>query len=231
MADLQVDQITKDYPSRAEPLSVLRGVSFDINAGESAAILGPSGCGKSTLLQILGTLQRPSSGTVTLNGIDPFALGESGLADFRNEQIGFIFQDHHLLPQLSAIENVLVPAIAKGRPTATQLDRARELLARVGLSDRLEHRPAELSGGERQRVATARALVNQPELLLADEPTGNLDRTTARQIADLLHDVQHHGENKTIMIVVTHSRELADRFDQQWELDEGKLENLSQNRH
>ena len=223
MADLHVDQVTKEYPTRGESLAVLRGVSFDIDAGESAAILGPSGCGKSTLLQILGTLQRPTSGSVVLQGIDPFTLGEAGLANFRNGQIGFIFQDHHLLPQLSAIENVLVPAIAKGKPTARQVDRARELLSRVGLSNRLEHRPAELSGGERQRVATARALVNEPTLLLADEPTGNLDRTTARQIADLLYDVQHHGETKTIMIVVTHSQELAERFDRQWELDEGKL--------
>jgi len=223
MADLQVNQVTKDYPTRGKPLAVLSGVSFDLNAGESAAILGPSGCGKSTLLQILGTLQHPTSGSITLKTIDPFALSEPGLANFRNEQIGFVFQDHHLLPQLSAIENVLVPTIARGKPSLKHIDRARELLSRVGLTDRIDHRPAELSGGERQRVATARALINEPTLLLADEPTGNLDRTTAHRVADLLHDLQHNGETKAIMIIVTHSRELAKRSDQQWELDDGQL--------
>ena len=145
MADLQVNQITKNYPTRLEPLSVLRDVTFAIGNGESAAILGPSGCGKSTLLQILGTLQRPTSGSMELDGIDPFTLGEAGLASFRNEKVGFIFQDHHLLPQLSALENVLVPAIAKGKPSHEQITRAGQLLASVGLEDRIHHRPSELS--------------------------------------------------------------------------------------
>ena len=223
MADLQVNQITKDYPTRLEPLSVLRDVTFAIGNGESAAILGPSGCGKSTLLQILGTLQRPTSGSMKLDGIDPFTLGEAGLASFRNETVGFIFQDHHLLPQLSALENVLVPAIAKGKPSQEQISRAGQLLASVGLEDRIDHRPSELSGGERQRVATARALVNRPALLLADEPTGNLDQTSANQVADLLQDVQANDQTRPIMLVVTHSIELAERFDRQWQLDDGRL--------
>lgn len=223
MPDLEVSCLAKSYPTRGEPLSVLRNVSFELTAGESAAILGPSGCGKSTLLQILGTLQRPTSGTLELLGTDPFQLGEADLAKFRNEQVGFIFQDHHLLPQLSALENILVPAVATGKPTAQQVSRAHELLKRVGLADRAQHRPSELSGGERQRVATARALINEPKLLLADEPTGNLDRTTAGHIADLLREVQDSTTPRTIMIVVTHSQELAQRFQRRWELDAGQL--------
>jgi lipoprotein-releasing system ATP-binding protein len=198
-------------------------VSFELQAGESAAVVGPSGCGKSTLLQILGTLQRPSSGSVQLDDVDPFTLRESDLAKFRSERIGFIFQDHHLLPQLSALENVLVPTLATGRPTASQVSRGNALLERVGLGDRIDHRPAELSGGERQRVATARALINAPHLLLADEPTGNLDRSTAQQIADLLCEVQAQADSRTTLIIVTHSPEVAARFDQRWELDQGQL--------
>ena len=223
MAELKVNQLCKEYPTRSEPLSVLRDVAFALSAGQSAAVLGPSGCGKSTLLQIIGTLQPPTSGSVQLNSLDPFSLGEVGLADFRNTQIGFIFQDHHLLPQLSALENVLVPAIAKGKASDQQVLRARDLLSRVGLEDRIDHRPGELSGGERQRVATARSLINHPSLLLADEPTGNLDRTNANQIADLLIEVQSNDESKPIMLVVTHSKELAERFDFQWQLDDGRL--------
>lgn len=220
---LQVQQLSKSYPTRNQPLSVLRDVSFEVQPGASVAILGPSGCGKSTLLQILGTLQRPTSGTMELGGTNPFDLGEIRLAAFRNQQVGFIFQDHHLLPQLTAMENVLVPALAQSKPSDQQIARAKELIARVGLTDRAHHRPAELSGGERQRVATARALINQPRLLLADEPTGNLDQKNAALIADLLLEVQSADEQQPIMLVVTHNRELAERFDQQWELDEGLL--------
>ena len=223
MAGLRVDKVTKEYPTRAEPLTVLREVTFAIENGQSAAVLGPSGCGKSTLLQILGTLQPPTSGTIELDGMDPSGLGANGLADFRNKRIGFIFQDHHLLPQLSAIENVLVPAIAKGQPTSNEIQRANELLDRVGLAARKDHRPGELSGGERQRVSTARALINGPSLLLADEPTGNLDHNNADQVADLLKEVQAADEQKPIMIVVTHSQELAKRFDHQWHLLDGRL--------
>lgn len=224
MANLRANQITKEYATRSDPLSVLRDASFEIGSGESAAILGPSGCGKSTLLQILGTLQRPTSGTVTLDDVDPFVLGETELAKFRNQRIGFIFQDHHLLPQLSALENVLVPTIALGTPTSAQAARARDSLATVGLADRLDHRPSELSGGERQRVAIARALINRPTLLLADEPTGNLDQKSASNIADLLLSIRENDDSKPIMLVVTHSNELADRFDQQWRLNDGQLE-------
>ncbi len=223
MAQLKVQQLSKEYPTRGEPLRILSDISLTMNAGQSAAILGPSGSGKSTFLQILGTLQRPTSGTIQLGEVDPFALGETGLAKFRNEQIGFIFQEHHLLPQLSALENVLVPVLAKGTPTSQIVERARELLARVSLSDRLDHRPAELSGGERQRVATARALINRPTLLLADEPTGNLDRTNAQQVANLLREVQRQDDPQPILLVVTHNSDLAERFDRQWQLDDGRL--------
>ena len=223
MAELSVNQIKKNYPTRGEPLEVLRNVTFSLADGQSAAVLGPSGCGKSTLLQILGTLQTPTDGTMNLDGTNPFSLGETQLADFRNQQVGFIFQDHHLLPQLSALENVLVPAIAKGKPGPQQVERAKDLLDRVGLADRRDHRPTELSGGERQRVATARALINGPSLLLADEPTGNLDRNNAEQIAGLLKSVQAADESRPIMIVVTHSTDLAERFDHQWHLNDGEL--------
>ena len=155
--------------------------------------------------------------------MDPFTLGDAGLAKFRNERIGFVFQDHHLLPQLSALENILVPVLATGQPTRQDIERARELLDRVGLTARIDHRPAELSGGERQRVATARALINRPTLILADEPTGNLDRTNAHQIAKLLREMQTHDEAQSIMLVVTHSAELAAQFDQRWELNDGVL--------
>ena len=172
MPDLVVDNVSKQFPTRAESLVVLHGVSLELSRGQNLAILGPSGSGKSTLLHIIGTLLRPTSGKIVLGGQDPFSLDEARLADFRNRQIGFVFQDHHLLPQCSVLENVLLPTIAEGRPDAAAIERARSLIERVGLSNRLDHRPAELSGGERQRVAVARALVLRPTLLLADEPTG-----------------------------------------------------------
>jgi lipoprotein-releasing system ATP-binding protein len=172
-------------------------------------------------LYILGTLDRPTSGSVTLGGDDPFALDERRLAAFRNSKIGFVFQDHHLLPQCSALENVLVPALADGPISEDDARRARELLMRVGLGERLEHSPAELSGGERQRVAVARALLRRPAIVLADEPTGNLDRTTAAAIGDLLLELQR--QERTMLVVVTHSLELAARFDRRLELNEGRL--------
>ncbi len=221
MSDLEVNNVTKEFPARGEPLRVLRGVSLELSAGQNLAVLGPSGCGKSTLLHILGTLDRPTDGSVRLEGDDPFQLDEPRLADFRNRKIGFVFQDHHLLGQCTVLENVLLPTIANGKPDAATVARARELLDHVGLSDRLDHRPAELSGGERQRVAIARALIHSPTLLLADEPTGNLDRTTAAGVAKLLLDLQRR-EN-TMMIAVTHSLELAGLMDRRFELDEGTL--------
>ena len=221
MPDLIVRDVTKQFPTRGEPLTVLRGVSLELSDGQNLAVLGPSGCGKSTLLHIIGTLERPTSGGVELKGQDPLELDEPALAAFRNQRIGFVFQDHHLLPQCSVLENVLLPTIAHGATTPEQLDRARMLLDRVGLADRLEHRPAELSGGERQRVAVARALIHRPALLLADEPTGNLDRTTAASVGQLLLELQQ--SEGTMLIVVTHSLELASRFDRQVELDAGKI--------
>ncbi|MGD9646915.1 MAG: ABC transporter ATP-binding protein [Pirellulales bacterium] len=222
MDELSVVDLTKEYATRGEPLVVLRGVNLHVAAGENLAIVGPSGSGKSTLLHILGTLERPTSGSVRLAGQDPFALDPRQQARFRNEQVGFVFQDHHLLPQCSALENVLVPLLAGGgRVAAEQIERARELLGKVGLADRLEHRPAELSGGERQRVGIARALVRRPKLLLADEPTGNLDRNSAAIVTDAL--LAMHGDEKTMLIVVTHSAELAARLRRRMELDDGVL--------
>jgi len=221
MATLVAENITKQFPTRAEPLEVLRGVSLTLAAGENLAIVGPSGSGKSTLLSILGTLERPTTGRVMLDGVDPAQLDEPALARFRNTRIGFVFQDHYLLPQCTAWENVLVPAIPLGPIRAETLAWARWLLEQVGLADRLAHRPAELSGGERQRVALARAMINRPALLLADEPTGNLDRTTAARVADLL--VALPRQQQAMFIVVTHSPQLAARADRQLELDDGRL--------
>jgi lipoprotein-releasing system ATP-binding protein len=220
-AELVVENIVKEYPTPSEPLRVLSGVSFTLNRGENIAILGPSGSGKSTLLSILGTLDPPTSGSVRLAGQDPFALNERELAAFRSRQVGFVFQDHHLLPQCTVLENVLIPYLADGAATAADAERATELLRRVALAERLTHRPAELSGGERQRVAIARSLVRGPTLLLADEPTGNLDRATAQSITELLLELQ--AERNAILVVVTHSNALASALDKRLELDAGRL--------
>jgi lipoprotein-releasing system ATP-binding protein len=180
-----------------------------LERGQSLAIMGPSGSGKSTLLYIVGTLEPPTSGTVTLGGRDPFRLGERDLAAFRNRQVGFVFQDHCLLPQCSVLENVLLPTLVAA-DKGGHLERARALLEQVGLGERLDHRPAELSGGEKQRVALARALVLRPSLLLCDEPTGNLDAAAAEAVATILLDLHHREE--TMLILVTHSAELARHF-------------------
>lgn len=221
MTDLQVIGLGKKYPTRGEPLEVLRDLALTLDRGQNAAIIGPSGTGKSTLLHIVGGLERPTSGSVRLGGQDPFALDDAGLARFRNRHLGFIFQEHYLLPQMSVLENVLTPALAEGTPSAEQVARARKLIDRVGLSQRLEHRPAELSGGERQRAGVARALLMQPLLLLADEPTGNLDRQTALSVARLLLELQQ--EENTILLVVTHSQELAAAMQRRFELRDGNL--------
>src|SRR5262245_4705906 len=218
---LQVDQLCKDYPTRSGPLSVLRRLSFELERGEALAVMGPSGSGKSTLLHILGTLDRPTSGTVKLEGKDPFQLAEPELADFRNRHVGFVFQDHHLLPQCSVLENVLIPTLASRNGPPDVEKWARDLLERVGLTGRLDHRPAELSGGERQRVAIARSLILKPVLLLADEPTGNLDRHTAQSVGQLLLDL--HRQEQTILVVVTHSAELAKSLPRQMEMLDGLL--------
>lgn len=222
MADLIVSQLTKHYPTPAEPLVVLDGVDLQLARGESLAVVGPSGCGKSTLLSILGTLDEPTAGTVTLGGDDPFALDEAGLARFRAASVGFVFQEHYLLPQCTVLENVLVPLLSDGKATAEDADRASELLGRVGLGERLTHRPAQLSGGERQRAAIARALIRDPLLLLADEPTGALDGRNAAAIADLLLELQ--SDRDAMLIAVTHSGEFADRMGRQARLSDGKLE-------
>jgi lipoprotein-releasing system ATP-binding protein len=218
---LQVQAICKDYPTRSGPLSVLRNVSFELNRGEALAVMGPSGSGKSTLLHILGTLDRPTTGSVRLENEDPFVLPEPALADFRNRHIGFVFQDHYLLPQCSVLENVLIPTLVGDTPPSAAESWARELLDRVGLSRRLDHLPAELSGGERQRVAVARALIHHPVLLLADEPTGNLDRHTAQSVGELLAEL--HRQEQTILVVVTHSPELARLFPRRMEMLDGML--------
>lgn len=211
---LTVSNLSKDFGK----IEVLHDISFGFRAGESVVITGPSGSGKSTLMHIIGTLEKPTKGQVEINGTNPFELSEPELARHRNSVIGFVFQDHHLLPQYSVLENVLIPTLAfKPDPDATK--QAQELIRRVGLADRVSHRPSELSGGERQRVAIARALINRPSILLCDEPTGNLDSVTSQNIADLLFDM-HKSENN-ILIVVTHNLELASRFQNHLRLADG----------
>ncbi len=221
MTKLSVSHIRKEFPTRGDPLVVLRDASLEISAGENAAILGPSGSGKSTLLHIIGTLDHPTSGSVELAGQGPFSLTEKGLADFRNEQIGFVFQDHHLLPQLSVLENVLLPTVAHGSAGKDAVERAKQLIEQVGLTERIDHRPAELSGGEKQRASVARAMINEPILLLADEPTGNLDRENAIAIGKLLLDLP--AQSEAMLIIVTHSLELAELFDRRMHLENGSL--------
>jgi lipoprotein-releasing system ATP-binding protein len=217
---LEVSGIAKEYLTPRGPLTVLSGVSFSLERGEAAAIMGPSGSGKSTLLYILGALEPPTAGVVTLDGRNPCQLPEKELAAFRNRMIGFIFQDHCLLPQCSVLENVLIPTlVAEDRDDYPK--RARQLLEQVGLADRLDHRPAELSGGEKQRVALARALIQRPHLLLCDEPTGNLDEASAEVVAALLLEL--HRRQETMLIVVTHSAGLAARFPKRYELRHANL--------
>ncbi|MCS5703967.1 MAG: ABC transporter ATP-binding protein [Acidobacteria bacterium] len=212
---LEVSNLSKVYPAPSGQLSVLSNVSIAMQRGESASIMGPSGSGKSTLLYILGALESPTSGQVFLDGDDPFTLEPRALAEFRNRAIGFVFQDHLLLPQCNVLENVLLPTLV-GNPLPDGHARARDLLDRVGLSERLDYRPAELSGGEKQRVALARALIRHPPLVLCDEPTGNLDRESADTVASLLLTL--HREQQTVLVVVTHNQTIADRFTQKLEL-------------
>jgi lipoprotein-releasing system ATP-binding protein len=228
---LDVTNLTKHYPTPRGPLTVLRDVSFSLRPGDGAAITGPSGAGKSSLLYILGALEPPTSGTVTLDGRNPFLLGPREVAAFRNTAVGFVFQDHCLLPQCTVLENVLIPTMVappagidreRGEESATR--RARDLIEQVGLGHRIEHRPGELSGGEKQRVAIARALVRQPRLLLCDEPTGNLDRASSENVASLLLDL--HRLQNTMLIVVTHSPHLAGRLPIRFELFENRLQSL-----
>ena len=224
---LSASNISKIYPTPRGDLSILRNASLDLARGEAVAVMGPSGSGKSTLLYILGALDTPSSGTVTLDGQNPFSLNERAQAAFRNRHIGFVFQDHSLLPQCSVLENVLAPTLvapASERDAKSDQQRARELLTQVGLGERLEHRPGELSGGEKQRAAIARALIREPLLLLCDEPTGNLDRASADNVASLL--LQLHERRRTILVVVTHSSALAERFPVRYEMSNGTLQRV-----
>ncbi len=218
---LKVDHISKEYPTPAGALRIVSDVSLELPQGSAVSIMGPSGSGKSTLLYMIGALESPSSGTITLDDQNPFLLDAKKLAAFRNQRIGFVFQDHCLLPQCSVIENVLTPTLVAS-PNGSVKDRARDLLNQVGLGERFDHVPAQLSGGEKQRVALARALIMKPRLLLCDEPTGNLDQKSAEVVAGMLLDI--HRQANTILIVVTHSSDLAARFPQRFELKNQHLE-------
>ncbi len=220
---INLTQIAKVYSTAAGQLPVLEAVDLMIVPDDRVSIVGPSGSGKSTLLHILGLLDTPSSGTMEFDGQWPLELSESAQARFRNEKIGFIFQDHCLLPQCTVLENVLAPTLV-GKPDPSAKDRAQELLRRVGLTSRIQHRPAELSGGEKQRVAIARALIRKPQLLLCDEPTGNLDERTASEVTDLLIELQHEAGN--IIVIVTHSKTLAQRMDRQFAMVNRRLEEV-----
>lgn len=220
--DLVVRALRKQYPHPSGSLVVLDDLSLSMSRGEALAIMGPSGSGKSTLLYILGSLEKPTSGSVEISGQDPFSLGESALAHFRNRSIGFVFQDHHLLPQCTSLENVLVPTLPRPGNSDRFTARAMKLLDRVGLAHLTDRLPAELSGGERQRVAIARSLINRPRVVLADEPTGNLDRRSAERVGDLLLQLQ--GERDVVLIAATHSADLAARFPARAELMDGRLE-------
>ena len=221
---LEIQQVSKNYPVPGGVLSILSEISLTFQRGDAVSIMGPSGSGKSSLLYLLGALEPPTSGTVTLDGQNPFTLDERRLAAFRNQKIGFVFQDHCLLPQCNVLENVLTPTLVRTGADASPAEftaRARTLLEQVGLSDRLDHRPAALSGGEKQRVALARALIRNPVLVLCDEPTGNLDRKSAESVNELLLDIHRGQEN--ILIVVTHNPDLAARFPLRYELKDQKL--------
>jgi len=218
---LEVSDLGKEYPTPRGPLTVLADVAFQLEPGDGVAVTGPSGSGKSSLLYILGGLEPPTTGSVTIDGTDVYSLSEADQARFRNSRIGFVFQDHCLLPQCSVLENVLVPTLV-GETGPDFESRARALIGQVGLADRIDHRPGELSGGEKQRVAIARALIRRPSILLCDEPTGNLDANSAERIADLLLELHHSVNN--VLIVVTHSETLAGRFPKRFRLTERHLQ-------
>jgi lipoprotein-releasing system ATP-binding protein len=222
---LEVRRLSKDYTTPAGPLRVLSEISLTLNSGDSISIVGPSGSGKSTLLYILGALEPPTSGSVLLDGRNPYELDEKELASFRNEQVGFVFQDHHLLPQCNVLENVLVPTLVASGPDDRAKHHALDLLDQVGLGSRIQHHPHELSGGEKQRVALARALVMKPQLVLCDEPTGNLDHESTATIGALLQEL--HRSQRNILIVVTHNLDLAARFTTGYRLADTRLTSQS----
>ena len=217
---LKLSHVTKEYDASPTPTKVLKGVDLRIEPGAAAAILGPSGCGKSTLLNIMGALDQPTSGSVTFKGRDLLQLGPTDAAQFRNREIGFVFQLHHLMPQCTVFENVVVPTLVNPEPHDAG-ERARRLLDRVGLADRADYRPGQLSGGERQRVAVVRALINRPSLLLADEPTGSLNQEGADSLTSLLLELNR--EEDMALVVVTHSLHVAERMERVLELRDGVL--------
>lgn len=218
---LELVHVSKEYPTARGPLPILSGIDLTLDRGEAIAIMGPSGSGKSTLLYLIGGLEPPTAGTITIDGQNPYELAEPELAGFRQQNVGFVFQDHYLLPQCTVLENVLIPTLVAPASSIDYRARAVSLLERVGLSERLDHRPAELSGGEKQRVAIARALIAAPPLLLCDEPTGNLDQDSAENVAALLLELQ--AQLQTILIVVTHSAELAARFPRRYRMQNRTL--------
>ncbi|MFA9470772.1 MAG: ABC transporter ATP-binding protein [Deltaproteobacteria bacterium] len=215
-----VQNVTKTFEHEGRSLEVLKGIDLEIGSGEMVTIVGPSGAGKSTLLHLIGTLDLPTEGRILYGGRDVTRLGSSDLAEFRNRSIGFVFQFHHLLPEFTALENVMMPGLIQGGRRLE--NRARELLSEVGLSERLTHRPGELSGGEQQRVALARALLMQPKLVLADEPTGNLDSQTSDSVQSLIFDLnRRHG---ITFLIVTHSRDFAAMMPRQVSMKDGRID-------
>jgi len=216
---IHVKNIHKSF----DTLEVLKGVSLDIAKGEIVSIVGPSGAGKTTLLQLIGTLDKPDSGEIRIDGVDFSTLNEQKLAEFRNQKIGFIFQFHQLLPEFSALENVMIPALIARTESKKASARAKELLAYLGLSERLEHKPSELSGGEKQRVAVARALINQPSVILADEPSGSLDSKNKEELHKLLFELR--DKFGLTIVIVTHDKELAQLSDRVIEMKDGKILN------
>jgi lipoprotein-releasing system ATP-binding protein len=219
---LELINIHKSYKHNGNTIDVLKGIDITINKGDSLAVIGASGAGKSTLLNIMGTLEQPSSGQVKFQEKNITEFDESGLCRLRNKEIGFVFQFHHLLPEFNALENTIMPSLISRTGMKESRERAEKILAKVGLGNRLNHRTGELSGGEQQRVAIARALMMQPRLLLADEPTGNLDRNTGKEIVDLLLRIRE--EEGLSMVIVTHNQQLADNMTKVMEIVDGKLQ-------
>jgi len=218
---IRLENLFKTYVKDGNRIEVLKGLNLTISQGDSLAILGVSGAGKSTLINILGTLDHPTSGTLLFDDVNVFSWSEERLAEFRNSRIGYVFQFHNLLPEFTSLENTMMPALISGASRKKARERAERILLEVGLGDRMIHRPGELSGGEQQRVAVARALIMEPEVLLADEPTGNLDRTTGKKIEDILI---HLNRTKNItLVVVTHNKALADRMSRCISLQDGKM--------